>query len=166
MRRTACALACLSACLGAGPAVAQSLDSVAPPGASAIDEYAETIPQANGNRPVRDATEPTKVLTVAQRQALAAQGADGRQAAVVAELTTPASAADGGTAAGGAAVKETEEFIAESRLPDTQGESGLSALLSRALGGSGGGLGAVLPILLAVTLLLAAAAGLHRRRAA
>jgi hypothetical protein len=164
MRRTFSVLACLSVCFVPVPATGFAQGVLTPPGASGVDEYSETIPSADGNRTVGGHGE-QRVLTSRQRKALEQMGPDGRQAAALADATGPPRIPgrsgnpepDSGTA-------PPDGFLSDSqKLPPAAGDSGIIATLTRAFGGSGGGLGLVLPFLLLATLLAAVVAGIRRR---
>ena len=74
-------LACLAVLVAAPPALAQGGDTIAPPGNSAIDEYLETVPGADGNRRVD--RNRRGGLPAAERRALERLGPDGELAADV-----------------------------------------------------------------------------------
>jgi hypothetical protein len=165
MPRTLRVLACLSACLVAVPSAAPAQGVLTPPGASGVDEYSETIPSADGNRTAGN-TGAGHTLTPRQRRALERLGPDGAQAAALADANGPAVAgrrrpsADG---AGGSNGSPADELSARSDLPDSAGESGFVATVTRALGGDGGGVGLVLPVVLILALMGAAVLALRRR---
>src|SRR4051794_15121080 len=154
MRRIAL-LACCLGILGTAPALAQQ--TVAPPGASGVDEYLETVPGAGGNRPTSSTANgspgsSSHALSSAQRRALDRLGSDGRKAAALAQRTAPA---------GAKAAKRSGAPLAPSGSGEPFGQT-----VVRALGGSGGGMGIVLPSFLVISLLALVAIGLRRRRAA
>jgi hypothetical protein len=144
-------------------APADALTQVAPPGNSAVQQYLETVPSSGGNRPYRPGSGPGHhLLSRRAQQALNAAGPDGRAAAALAQATAPAGAAApqrghaGG--AGGAA-----------SLAGANGSSAATAVGRRLLGSQSdgvGGMGIALPILLAVSLIVATLGGLRRRRSA
>lgn len=137
--------------IGALPtASAQTVN--APPGASGIDEYLETVPGAKGpERPARESLDDPKLAAKARRvlgakalRDLKRAGKDGRRAAELAA----AGARDEGTRV---------------RLGDPPSSSGATGGIVDVLTG-GAGAGWVLPAgLIAITIVLAAA-GLWRRR--
>jgi hypothetical protein len=151
-----CLLGLAFAC--AAPAVAQQAETVAPPGASAVDEYLETVPGADGNRPVKPGGA-GHALTAKQRHALEQLGEDGRLAVALADATAPARRA--GAKSGGGSSRDVMPSA-----PSARGDSPIAGTLTRALGGSGGGVGAALPAFLAVTLVAAGAFALRRRSVA
>ena len=51
MRRTLCIAGLLGACLGTPVAAVHAQGTIAPPGASGVDEYLETVPTDRGNTP-------------------------------------------------------------------------------------------------------------------
>jgi hypothetical protein len=166
MRRTIWALACVSACFGATPALAPAQTSLAPPGASGVDEYLETIPEAGGNRPIQGSGTSKSALTATQRHQLERLGPDGRAAAALAEATGPTPQSPGKTSTpGGKTSASSGQVLPQSGDgPNASGDSGFFATLTRSFGGSGGGLGAALPTLLLVSALAVAVLGVRRRR--
>ena len=138
------------------------LRTIAPPGNSGVSQYQEDVPTAKGNRPT-DTIVPGGgshgggasggTISTSTLRALDKQGSAGRKAAALAEATAPGSAPP-----------------AKSGGANTSGNSGSSPVTSvvKALTGSSssGGLGPLLPIILAVSLLGAAALALLRRRRA
>jgi hypothetical protein len=146
-------LAVLAGLCALAPAGAFAQGTVAPPGNSGIDEYLETVPGAGGNH--RPGTG-HGALSPAAKKALDSLGANGRAAAAAGEAT---------------ATSQTKAGHRPTPLPDSEVKirepSGSPfAALGRALSGSNdhGGLGAWLPILLALTAAGFLAAVLVRRR--
>src|SRR3954469_20037156 len=92
MRRIAALTACLLTCLTAGSALAQQQPGLAPPGASAIDEYVESIPTAGGDKPTRSLDRKSSALTPKQQRALGRLGEDGKRAAALAAAVGPRAA--------------------------------------------------------------------------
>jgi hypothetical protein len=159
MRRLA-ALVVLLLALVAAPSVGAQT-SVAPPGNSGVDEYRESVPSAEGNRPSGDAVRELgadSALTPGVRRRLHALGADGRAAADVASATAPDEVRSRQRADG----REGAPATTDGRAP--AGGSSVAGALVDALGGSGG-MGAALPVLLVVTVLGAAWAIVRRRPA-
>jgi hypothetical protein len=143
-------------------APAEALTQVAPPGNSAVQQYLETVPSSGGNRPFHPGSGPGhRLLSRRAQQALNAAGPDGRAAAALAQATAPAGAASPrpghAAAAGGAAV-------AGAKASSTAAAVGRRLLGSQSDGV--GGMGIALPILLAVSLIVATLGGLRRRRSA
>lgn len=137
---------------GPAAALAQTAQTNAPPGNSAIDEYLETVPGATGNeRPSTGAGSTTSVLTAAQRARLDRLGPDGRTLAAAVDATAPPRAA-------------LHPSTAEP--PAVTGRSPLAEVLDAATGsgGDGGGMGAVLPAILLASLLGVIALVVLRRR--
>jgi hypothetical protein len=120
----------------AGPAVAKDKKH-APPGNSGVDEYTEVVPDGGGARPP-SRRDRGRVLSGQERQKLAAQGSQGRQAARLAELTgEPARKPRNSSGSQSARLAATES---------KSGDSGLVAAIKRL------GAGVGLPILLLVVL--------------
>jgi hypothetical protein len=141
----------------AAPAVAQD-EVYAPPGNSGIEEYLEVVPGAGGDQPAgadnggtAAAPTPAAALGADNAQKLEALGPDGEAAAAAAAAGSPT---DRKTARqrqkseplGGAA--NSESIAAQS-----SGDRATS--VARALGGDGGGMGVVFPIVLVLTVGLA-----------
>jgi len=135
-----------------GAAGAQSPQTNAPPGNSAIDEYLETVPGATGNqRPgtPRSGDSAAGALTAAERARLERLGPDGKALADAVDATAPA-----------ASKPKTD-----TPAPAAEGRSPLSGVLDAAVGRDGGdGMGALLPAILLATLLGVVALVVMRRR--
>lgn len=159
MDRLALALVCaLVAFAGMVPA-AQAQDQIAPPGNAGIDEYLETVPGGDGNRPLDRGVDDG--LSPAARRRLERLGEDGRAAADLA-AAGPRSAsrsrgnsAEGGNGNGGDAVEEAGRR--------DRANGGLGSAVAAPLTGDGG-MGALFPALLAATLLGGVALLVARRR--
>lgn len=159
MRRLSTLILCLLVLPGTTTALAQ--EQVAPPGNAGVDEYLETIPEADGNRPARPSGdgggEPQSALDAQTRQDLEDLGADGAAAARLADEAARA-AGDRPKGSGG-----TESAGSADSL-DGAGGSGLGAVLAQTVNSDDGGMGVALPILLLITLVGAAALLVIRRR--
>jgi hypothetical protein len=131
---------------------AQTQETNAPPGNSAIDEYLETVPNATGNARPRGpggGVPPTSALTKQQRARLERLGPDGKALAHAVDATAPA-------------VTSSPKNDAP---PSAVGRSPLSEVLDAAAGrDGGGGMGIVLPAILLATLLCVIALVVARRR--
>ena len=132
----------------------------APPGNAGVDEYLETVPQADGNRPsINKPEQPALSQEAAER--LRAQGSDGEAAARLAELTSPEAARQGDRAkkpgAGSAAIPQVGT--------GSGGESVAERVVKTAVG-SNDGMGPALPLILAFVAGLGVALVLMRRRGA
>jgi hypothetical protein len=129
-----------------------------PPGNSAASQYHETLPGAGGNEQTRDiggegGRAPAKVLGHANAARLEALGPEGRAAAQFAAQSAPNNTARQPHGVGGAS--------------NPSGSSALSQVLGQLTGSSGsGGMGLLLPLLIAMTIVGAAAYALGRRRIA
>jgi hypothetical protein len=135
------------------PAFALTSNSkVAPPGNSGVGEYQEDVPGASGGHAVLGQTLTPRpgVLTPTVTRKLNHSGKAGRRTAILAEGTAPAGHPSDKTA------------TAFHRVLARQNGEVLGSL-TRSLTGSGGGLGALLPILLGASLLAAIALALRRR---
>jgi hypothetical protein len=149
MIRTLMALVALALAL-ASPALAQSPNTEAPPGNSAIDEYLETVPGAGGDsHPGPQGGDGGGSNDAAQRK-LVQMGPDGRALARLVAATGPA----GGT-------HRTHQTAPAERpvtlsLTGAHASSPVGAALAAAVGrdDGGGGLGLLLP-----AILLGSAAG-------
>jgi hypothetical protein len=139
------------------PAAAVAAPGTLPPGNSGANQYTETLPGAGGNEPTRGigdkggagARTPAKVLGQANAAELEALGPEGRAVAQLAAATAPARS--GGHAHEGGA--------------SGSGSSGVAQVLGQLTGTSGsGGMGLLLPLLIAMAIVAAAAYALGRRR--
>ncbi len=137
----------------------------AAPGVSALDEYQETIPGAGGDTPT-DGKPNGNALSPAARASLARLGADGRRAAALAAQTAPADApAKGKTAAStNSAGRRTRSQQTPDGSSATSGRPPIEATV-HAVAAPSGGMGLLLPVLLAcATVAAGGAAFLARRR--
>ena len=148
------------AVLLAMPQLASAI-TIDPPGKAGANQYAETIPTANGNTtpPAGGGSSAPVGGALAQlgrgragASALVRRGGDGRAAAAFATATAPAVATS------------PLEPGAPSGVATPHGDSPLSTILGSLTGSDNGGLGALLPVLLAVTLVLAVGLAVWRRR--
>ena len=170
MRPLGACLVCMCALLVAVPS---AQGQIAPPGNGGVDEYLETLPQAEGNRPTDRNRRSSGGLTPRARRQLGALGEDGRAAAALAEATAPgrdgsveARGPGQGTGEGQDSAGKNRGPGGEGREPADEGGSALGTLLSRLLGGDSnpGGTGALLPLLVVGTLAGAIALAVLRRR--
>jgi hypothetical protein len=158
MKRLLATLAVL-ALAGPAPALAQSPKTNAPPGNSAIDEYLESIPSADGNTPtgnvVRSKPRP---LAGAAGRALRAAGDDGKRLEQIVTATAPKKALN--------AAEHPAATPSAAAPGDTRGRSPLSSVADAVLTGSGGGtgMGSAFPVLLIVLAAGTLVLGLRRRR--
>jgi hypothetical protein len=136
-------------------ALAQTPQTNAPAGNSAIDEYLETVPGAAGAASPGSGsgggTGAKGTLTAAQRARLDRFGPDGKALSAIVDATPKATA----TASKGTAKPASGD-----------GRSPLSQVLGAATGsdGGGGGMGAFLPAILLASLLGAIVLAVVRRR--
>jgi len=137
-------------------ALAQGQQTNAPAGNSAIDEYIETVPGANGavvpgSRATKGGGAPA--LKPSARARLERLGDDGKALAAAVDATSPATSDR-------TRARTPVPAAAEARTP-------LRAVLDGAAGdGAGGGMGALLPAILLASLLGAIALVVARRHAA
>ena len=135
-----------------GAATAQTPQTNAPPGNSAIDEYLETVPGATGNqRPRQPGSKGGAVLSPAERARLEKLGPDGKALADAVDATAPAP------------VKAKPGTTIDTGK--VEGRSPIAAVLEAAVGGDGGdGMGFMLPVILLASLLGVIALVVLRRR--
>jgi hypothetical protein len=153
-----CALLALSS---PGAARAQGAPAGnAPPGNSAVDQYVEQVPAADGGRPtdgsaaVPAAGRPTQ-LSAAEARALARMGDDGGQAARIASASAPPKTPR----------KPTDRPGAVPGSGAGEGAASSSSVIDAVLSGANGdGLGPALPLVLGATAIGGAAFLLVRRR--
>ena len=157
--KAALALAAVVFLAAAPQASAQARN--APPGNSGIDEYLETVPAADGNRPTGSNTAKPRPLPSAALREARGSGREGAELAAVARATAPpAEAAPPARRRSAEPVRATDPEPAATPV-----RSPLSAATD-AVGGAGpGGMGPVLPALLIATTLGAVAVILRRRLA-
>jgi hypothetical protein len=178
MRRIAALVLLLA--LALAPASVAGAASVAPPGNSGVDEYQESVPSADGNRPSKDHPDGGSGggLTAAQKRKLDKLGPDGQAAAALADSTAPGAAdsTGSGSGSGGSGTGGSGSGASGSSSGSGSGSGAASIdddpryaapsvadAFSRAAAGSGG-MGAALPALLVVTVLGGAAWLILRRR--
>jgi hypothetical protein len=150
-------------------------ERTAPPGNSAIDEYVETVPGSTGARPPRRPSggtdAPASTLAPKQRQALEAQGEDGKALAALVDATGPDPAPErpqaGRTATSAGTSVPTSAAISQLAHPDEHADSPLKTTLTAALApNDAGGLGVFFPLILLASLLGVIALGVRRRLSA
>ena len=152
---TALGLALPAGAAARGPIV------LAPPGNSAVSQYAEVVPTAGGGGKPRAPGEQVGGLSAGQRRSYEGLGVDGRTLVAITDATAPQSAVSGNDAAshhsrraivgsGPAAATELSALAADSRraLSRSSAESLGNVILDAATGGSSGGMGIFLPALL------------------
>ena len=176
MRRFALALVAAAITIGPAPATAAP-QYVAPPGNSAVDEYTEAVPGPGGATPVGSGPERAggrSSLPARTQRELRRSGPDGAAAAELADRTAvdsagpEAAARDSRTAQSGKNAGSDGESGAGGGTPDSgqastaEGDTVLSQVAD-AVGGSGQGMGAALPIVLVSALLVAVGVALGRR---
>jgi hypothetical protein len=163
-------------------ALARTRATVAPPGNSAISQYFEVVPTAQGGSPPHagggagggTAGGQGGALTAGQQRKLNALGPGGRTLATIVEATAPQTlgvpvpsrhaakptGAAGGNAASGGASADSE------KLPMVSGDSPASLILHAAAGGGGGGVGVLLPAFMLASLVGVTLVVIRRRRTA
>jgi hypothetical protein len=162
-----CAFVLVAAPAGAAAKPGCQGHTVSPHGNSEADQYSETIPGACGNHPPaagNPAESPNGTVPDQTLQRLESLGTGGRNAAGLAQANAPARARGQGGAGGSrGGANATQAGAGEA------GDGGALAGVGRALGGSPGhgeGMGFVLPLVLAGTLVAGVAYWLMRRRRA
>jgi hypothetical protein len=138
---------------------------LAPPGNSAVSQYLEVVPSAAGPAPPRSGAKPSSTLSPAEQRKLAALGVEGRVLANVVAATTPPTANSAlGTGLGSLSAAGIVPARVHGRMAPSGG-SPVSDVLAAATGHEvGGGLGILLPLMVAGGLTTAMAAALWRRR--
>ena len=158
-------LACIAA--AAFPAGASAV-RCAPPGNSGIDQYFETIPGASCNQAppgsVGTGGSGGTHLSRGQSRQLAALGPAGRAVAQFVAATAPAIEGTGPSPAGGSPAAGSARLVLIAAAPPAAaGQPPVIGLLRPIVSGSApGGVGIVLPIVLAAVLLLAVVTVLRR----
>jgi len=139
---------------------ADALTRVAPPGNSGASQYQEDVPSAGGAVPVKTlppADNAGQALPHIVVNQLNRDGAPGRAAAELANRTAPAAVGVSGSSSDSNARAHSGTSAPAASSPGSQ-------ITGAVIGGSGGGLGLVLPAALAGFLILAIAIVLVRRR--
>lgn len=154
--------------------------TIAPPGNSGVNQYVEVVPTAGGGRPSgtipggeTGGSDHSGTLSPGTRRALARGGLDGRGVAALATATAPTAAGSSGSGPSrgsdgrGSHGHGSAAGKAGNPVPASAGSS-MSPLvtLGRAITGAStpGGLGPLLPVILAVIAVGGAALALRRRR--
>jgi hypothetical protein len=140
--------------VGPAPAACAARSKVSPPGNSGAGEYLENVPSANGAQGLPSVVTlrpQPHVLSPGVSHKLDRSGQAGRRTAALAEATAPA---------GHAQTKVVREFSRLFRAPRADVVAGVAGSIT----GSGAGLGAIMPLLLAASVLIALAFALRRRR--
>jgi hypothetical protein len=139
--------ACILVCVVA-PTASGKTRYLIPPGDSAISQYTEVVPAGGGNTPVSQIPgAPLGTLPPAAARSLRGSGAAGSRLSKFVWATAP----------------RVSHSPARSSAPAVGGSSALGSLL-HSVGGSGGGMGLILPLIL-LACLLAAAAAIWQRHA-
>jgi hypothetical protein len=147
MRRLALTLLVFLALTGSSAMA--SPRQIAPPGNAGVNQYLENVPAAGGNRPsasVHSSGVSSSPSASVRRSlaALAHLGGEGSRAAGAAKAGIPRRAKAGGGGSG----------------------ENTGAAIARAVGGSDGGMGVILPVILVAVALAAALAVVVRKRRA
>jgi hypothetical protein len=123
-----------------GAAAARGPIVLAPPGNSAVSQYAEVVPTSRGGGMPRPPGDRGGGLTPAQRRSYASEGSDGRALVAVTDATSPGTAALGAAAAAagangagsnGAAANGGVALAAGSRAAASQRGAGANGLASQ-----------------------------------
>lgn len=153
--------------------------TAAPPGNSAVNQYLENVPTANGSRPANTihigsggsggGGGSSSAVSARTQQSLARQGSDGVAAIALARETAPAVTASAGHGAastiGAGSTGASGGPGSSAGSGTTSGSSAIGTLVNALTGGSSqGGLGPVLPVILVVTAIGAVALAAARRR--
>ncbi|MEA2184448.1 MAG: hypothetical protein QOF69_3633 [Solirubrobacteraceae bacterium] len=152
-----------------GAAVAQTPQTNAPPGNSAIDEYLETVPGAAGNARPRPPGQSggAGALTPAQRARLERLGPDGKSLANAVDATSPVPPRKAPKKATTLPKNAKPVARGEKAVPKSDGRSPVGDVAGTLTGSDGGnGMGFVLPAILLAALLAVIVLVLLRRRAA
>ncbi|MGA2470767.1 MAG: hypothetical protein ABSG64_08770 [Solirubrobacteraceae bacterium] len=154
MRRPRAVTVAVAVMLLGAPASAWASGKIVAPGDPGSSQYQEDIPTAAGSVAVSSIKPGTAGVALPRTVArqLAADGTAGRTTAVLAEVTTPSPTP-----------KPAHHAVRPARVLISQ-PAGTVAMLARSMFGSGGGMGAFLPILLAVSFGVAIILALRRRK--
>ena len=150
------------------PSVYAASDHTAPPGNSGVDQYFEAVPTASGPQRPGGTGSSREALPKKIQQALTAQGSDGAAVLRLVQSTAPA-AARSRTGSGGPTSPTRPSnggSLAKPKKGAAAPEQSVLASTAEAItvGGTGGGMGMLLPILLVISALAASAYVIVRRR--
>jgi hypothetical protein len=138
-------------------AVAATAAPILPPGNSAANQYAQTLPGPGGNEAVggrHEPRSPAKVLGKSTTERMRKLGPEGRAALQLAAETAPQ------------AVRHHRFGPSSGATPNPNGSSGLGEILRQATGTlTSGSMGVLQPTILLVALIAACAYAIGRRRA-
>lgn len=143
---------------------------LAPPGNPAVTEYMEDVPTAMGSAPPGSGGKPAQTLSPSQRRRLEHLGPNGKLLVGVVNETAPPTSKPAGAGTSPDAGRRTGAEAGRSETSASFRGSGSGSLASAVLGaatgqGGGGGMGVLLPALMAVGLLLVIVSTLRRREA-
>jgi hypothetical protein len=142
-------VSCVAACLVLTAQAVAKTRYLTPPGNSGITQYTEVVPSSGGNTPTAGGPSSSSHLPAAAARALAGPGTARKELSNFVGATAPARARSG-----------HQRFVPAA----PSGSSGVASVL-RSLGGHGGGMGLVLPLLIVAALLaVIAAIAVGRRR--
>lgn len=183
------AILALAALLVAPASALASGPKPVPPSNSAANQYVETVPTAGGGRPATGITShsgsgsagaPAAVLPPQTQTALRSSGRDGQRVAALAAATAPArpsapatahhrrsvaGAPGGGSRGGGSGGGGSGGANSGGASGNTVAAAPVSAVVKSLTGGAGSGIGAALPVALAVLAVGISAVALLRRHA-
>jgi hypothetical protein len=145
------------------PTISAAGAATVPPGVSGANQYAETLPGPDGNRPTNEGQKESPEQALGKKKAaqLERLGPEGKAAAELAAETAsgPDQEGRGKQPSGG----HGAGALSSSR---PSGSSGFGQVLGQVTGTSdGGGMGLLLPLLVGASVVLAGAYALTRRRA-
>ena len=140
--------------------------SDSPPGNSEIDQYSENVPGPCGDQPVSPPgegsdTPGSDALPPGTADDLNSLGADGQAAAALAQATAPRNQGSGAGGEDGAGAQR--DVTATDMSGGSIFNEIFDAITGSAEGEDGGGLGLLLPLILAAVLIAAIAYGVRRR---
>lgn len=162
------------------PAASLAAQGNVPPGVSGANQYTETLPGPGGNEPtsaISGAKQPTgkkapgtpaQALGTEQAAKLEGLGTEGRAAARLAANGAPGRSGGGGKGSGGAGGGAASKTggATTTATEAGHGSGAVSQIVGQVVGSSdsGGGMGLLLPLLIAMSVVAAAAYAVGRRR--
>jgi hypothetical protein len=160
-------VSCVAACAAlTASAAAAKPRFLTPPGNSGITQYSEVVPSGAGSTPTGGGhSSPAGNVPPAAARALAGRGTARKELLQFVGSTAPNGAAKAGARSGAGANPAGRRGVSAASAANPSGSPGLLSFVKSLGGGGSGGMGVILPLILAAALLGAALALWARRRA-
>jgi hypothetical protein len=149
----------------AAPAAAKNTVLI-PPGDSAASQYVEVVPTAGGPGVTHSGGPSSPVLTASQTSQLDAHGASGRALVALVNGTSPGNSKPAGSPKPQPKTADASGSGGEvAAFATVKPQSAAASVAAAAIGRDGGGLGALLPILIGLAVLAVVIGAIRRLRA-